>query len=290
MFQYPKPSSEVAVVIPTYREFLSQSERLSLQRCLDILGLHPIVFVAPEGLDLAPEVRAAQKNGARVFRFNVRYFRGIEGYNQLLLSQTFFERFLTFRYILIHQLDVLVFADELLDWCGRGFDYIGPPWPENDPAIIWAAKRCSLPRRALASIRILPKSRVGNGGFTLRNVRAALNSLRILSLGVRLWSGNEDIFWSFYVKSYLPWFKLPDTRTALAFGFEKDPERCFEMNGRRLPFGCHKWEVHGPAFWHRVLTRPDDGVAIAMEFEGRVADGTTDFTSSLKSPNVVSTK
>lgn len=46
-----------------------------------------------------------------------------------MLSAEFYERFLAWDYILLCQTDAFVFRDELADWCARGYDYIGAPWP-----------------------------------------------------------------------------------------------------------------------------------------------------------------
>ena len=41
--------------------------------------------------------------------------------------------------------------------------------------------------------------------------------------------------------------------SALSFAFETNPRACFELNGRRLPFGCHKWWHHDREFWEAYL-------------------------------------
>jgi Protein of unknown function (DUF5672) len=46
-----------------------------------------------------------------------------------------------------------------------------------------------------------------------------------------------------------PTFRIPPPETALSFAFETNPRECFELNGRRLPFGCHKWWLHDREFW-----------------------------------------
>jgi hypothetical protein len=248
---FKRPKHEVAIVIPTYRSALEAEERQSLHQCVEVLGSHPIVFVTPEGLELAPEVKALKK--AKVVRFDPKYFANIVGYNRLMVSPFFYQQFIDFRYILIHQLDVFVFQDVLLDWCRRGFDYVGAPWAEGEPWIAEGIEKVPL-RRVLAKMGIRSRCLVGNGGFSLRNVRSCLLALRLLAYGARTYPENEDMFWSFYVTAYLPWFKIPDPMTALRFSFECEPEVCYERNGRRLPFGCHKWHVYGSEFWRRVMS------------------------------------
>src|SRR4051812_47391380 len=133
------PEQEVAVVIPTYRSVLDSDERKSLSQCIKVLGSYPIIFVAPLGLELAPEIR--QLNNIQVIRFPAHYFAGIAGYNALMLSPAFYQAFSEFRYILIHQLDVFVFRDALSEWCRYDFDYVGAPWEEDAPWIAGGVTR-----------------------------------------------------------------------------------------------------------------------------------------------------
>ena len=73
--------------------------------------------------------------------FDPAYFTSIQGYNRLLLSTEFYQRFLGSAYLLICQLDVFVFRDELAGWVARGYDYVGAPWVSSTagqrPASTW---------------------------------------------------------------------------------------------------------------------------------------------------------
>jgi hypothetical protein len=31
------------------------------------------------------------------------------------------------------------------------------------------------------------------------------------------------------------------------------PRLCFELNGRKLPFGCHAWQRYDRGFWEPYL-------------------------------------
>jgi hypothetical protein len=66
-----------------------------------------IVFVQPEGLE--NDYITKKYSNISVESFPKRYFENIEGYNELLLSASFYERFLDTKYILIYQLDAFVF-------------------------------------------------------------------------------------------------------------------------------------------------------------------------------------
>ncbi|MBS1214713.1 MAG: uncharacterized protein H6R26_3330, partial [Proteobacteria bacterium] len=64
---------------------------------------------------------------------------------------------------------------------------------------------------------------------------------------------NEDHFWSDDAVRYVPGFKVASFETGLRFSFEVAPRLCFEMNGGRLPFGCHAWQKHDRTFWEPYL-------------------------------------
>ena len=147
----------MAVVIPVHRAGLSATETIALTQCCRILGSHPIVFVSPEDLDAGAALAVAAQAGVapRVERFPARWFGSTGTYNALMLSSDFYERLAQHEHILIHQLDAFVFSDALERFCALGYDYIGAPWSHRDDG----------------------SRRVGNGGFSLRRVSAALRVL-----------------------------------------------------------------------------------------------------------------
>lgn len=114
---------EVSVVIPMYTTQLNDFEVLSVRRTFDVLRDHDIVIIKPQSLDLQPLDQLLSGANCRVESFEDAYFQGRTGYNRLMMSPTFYERFLSSRYILICQTDVFIFSDRLLDWCKKDYDY-----------------------------------------------------------------------------------------------------------------------------------------------------------------------
>lgn len=163
-------------------------------------------------------------------------------YSRMMISPEFYLRFRKYEYILIYQLDCLVFSDELIQWCDRGWDYIGAPWLKN------------YGNNAKSGFQA-----VGNGGFSLRNVESHIKVLMqgeksietIHKFRTSLGAGheNEDGFWSYYAKKVIPEFKVPEPQAAIPFSFECDPRQLFRMHGNQLPFGCHAWERWDRPFW-----------------------------------------
>ena len=159
----------VKIVIPIYKSYFGVLEEKSFLRCVNILKNYPIVLVQPEELDSSfitkkfPEVI--------VETFTKDYFEGISGYNKLLLSSSFYERFLDSEYILIHQLDAFVFKDVLTEWCKKGYDYIGAPWiatQHNHFVMKSFNKLVTLFNNKNCNERKQIFYKVGNGGFSLR--------------------------------------------------------------------------------------------------------------------------
>ena len=238
-------AGQAMVVVPVYKAQPNALEAVSWARCLEVFPTTPIALVAPEGLDLAAYLRPEHQEARpiHVVRFDPGFFRSTETYSRLLISAAFYQAFASYEFILVHQLDVFVFRDELADWCARGYDYIGAPWFDVD----WLAEaRHTWPPETRDNV-------VGNGGFSLRRVAPALKLLTEMPKVAELWGGNEDQFWAFRAPACTP-FKIPTLEEALAFSFEVWPERAFARNGSKLPFGCHGWSRdHMLEFWRPVL-------------------------------------
>ncbi len=263
-----------AVVIPIYRLPLTAEEEQSLRQLQCHLWRYDTYFVVPESLE-DPSFLLRE---AKVLRWADSYFEGLAGYNRLMLSRSFYRAFREYSYILICQLDSLVFSDELESWCRRGLDYVGAPWFRGHRGDttqgLWA---------------------VGNGGFSLRKVATFLKVLeakglwmtpadcaaqsgRILgypmlrraylraktfahSIGyknnigyfIRHFAAHEDLFWSTYARLIEPSFRIPRPEEALGFAFEHAPRHCFALTNERLPFGCHAWDKIDREFWQPFL-------------------------------------
>lgn len=259
------------VVIPIYKAIPKSEERESLAQCLRVLHEASLCFVAPAGIDDTwyKEFVERESRSFRIESFASKYFQGIEGYNKLLLSPLFYERFKDYDYMLIYQLDAWVFRNELDYWCGLGYDYIGAPWFENygtyeDGNKLWA---------------------VGNGGFSLRRIQYFIGLLEhngpikdANTLGLTSSLKNriykflyakgyqnrvsyfrkdptlfEDVFYTVYLKGTRFKAKVPSAEEAALFAFEKSPSYLYSLTGK-LPFGCHAWEKNEyESFWGKYI-------------------------------------
>jgi hypothetical protein len=240
------------VAIPVYKTTPDANEVSSFKQCLKILSGHSIVVVAPQSLD-TKQYETISGNTISVVRFDDAYFKDTEGYNRLMLSADFYKNFSAFKYILIYQLDAWIFRDELNEWCNKNYDYIGAPWTGHEWAK-FAAGHLTLVRTVLYKLGYRKFDVVGNGGLSLRKVRSFIFNLNFFERAVRSFEGNEDAFFSYFINSYNPFFRIPSSKIALNFSFDIHPEVSFSMNNDQLPMGCHAWNKNWD-FWNKYINR-----------------------------------
>ncbi len=103
------------IAVPIYKDFkkLGSNELVSLTRLCDILGKHSIILFGSTGFDWEQYISFAKKHAANplVKEFKPEFFRGIKGYNELLISVDFYKNSRHGVYILIYQLDAFVFRE-----------------------------------------------------------------------------------------------------------------------------------------------------------------------------------
>ena len=249
--------SEVTVVIPIYKTALLDFEITSLNRCIEILGQYSIVFVQPESLDASAinfEGRISSE------KFPDHYFKNVFGYNRLMLTDSFYERFTDSKYILIYQLDAYVFKDELLYWCSKNYDYIGAPWIASPNTGIKKILSLFDSKRKKERSKIFYK--VGNGGLSLRKVNShiaiAKKMKSVIEENLNRSKDDfrimEDVFWS-SIPDQDPTFLIPNYEEALGFAFDRKPELALKLNNHNLPFGCHGFEkTKVKDFWAKIIT------------------------------------
>jgi len=274
---------EVVIAIPVYKVIPDKYEQASLSQCIEVLSKYEFCIFTYRDLDISYYIQLLGKSGIKykIEYFDEWYFRKVHGYNKLLLSREFYERFSEYKYMLIYQLDAYVFSDELMYWCSTDYDYIGAPWFENFGL----------------THKVSDLVAVGNGGFSLRKISSYLSvfdymkehdkrisacnywnrhlwktyykySLRFIisrfvgkSNTLRHFQNstiNEDAFWSQVVPEAFEAFKVASIADALRFSFEADPPYLLQRNGGKLPFGCHAWQkMNFDSFWSNYI-KPDE--------------------------------
>jgi len=263
----------IAVLLPLFQNHMAPNEVISYNHLRKYLSSYELIIIKPQSLELA---KLAQKK----ISFPDHFFRSIPDYSRLLLTSQFYEAFEDYDYVLIYQLDCLVFSEGLRYFCELGYDYIGSPLFQRyskKPVI----------------------SRVGNGGLSMRRVNAflnVLNSPRYVDVSIPFvqdfcsahlpdlsewpfqqrwlkkaqvlrsarkgaswyannYTMNEDLFWSDRARLFFPDFKICPIEVALKFAFDKNPRYCFEKNNHQLPFGAHAWAKWDRSFWEPHLLK-----------------------------------
>lgn len=255
----PLPPERLSVAIPVYRPSLDPWEAISLDSAVRALGGHHLVLVKPDGLDTS-ELEGRYRFGG-VEPFDPGYFATVRDYNRLLLSAGFYQRFLRSQFLLVCQLDVFVFRDELARWVERGYDYVGAPWVSRTAAGTQLHRlRMHLSKLVLGArdrvYRWETRNRVGNGGFSLRSV-ATHHRLSIQMkddieryLAHQTHHFNEDIFWSVEPGKRGLAHRTPPLEEALSFSWDINPARLHRLAGGRLPMAAHGWYKPGRlGFW-----------------------------------------
>ena len=230
---------DVIIIIPIYKEKLSETENISLNQLRNVLKDYSICFVAPEKLKSLPTIM-----GEKVKYFSDDNFANIESYSRLLLDYRFYQLFADYNYMLIYQLDAFVFDDKLKYFCSLGYDYIGSPMPNFQ-----LRKTHTLPNLKNNNIDI------GNGGFSLRKISSCINvtknkepiylkfstytGVSISTLKNRL---AEDRFFAFCGKDNTIDFSIPSFSVANKFAIMYNLSHSYErISENNLPFGCHGW-------------------------------------------------
>ena len=220
-------ASGVCVVIPLYKDRLSDGEADSLSQCLRVLSpRHDIALVC--GNSFRGDTGHAEENSrVRFERFDDAYFRDIAAYSRLCVTPDFYERFAAYTHILLYQLDGYVFRDDLCDrWLK--YDYVGAPW-------CLACPTCS----PQCWIRDL----VGNGGVSLRSVSKCLSVVQHTALAT---PHPEDVF--AFTSRFNPAaasLSRPQCRESLLFSLETEARRGYGVTGT-VPSFCHKLAQYDP--------------------------------------------
>ena len=260
----------VAIVIPYHKKTISKTEETSIKQLTKFLGSYDKFLVLPESIK---KVSFKIPGVVKIINFPNEYFTSVPKYCEMLNTKWFYDKFLNYEYILIYQLDVLVFSNQILEWCNKAYDFIGAPF--FNPLI---GKLSFKPGHPVSG---------GNGGFSLRKVSSFLKVIDLaeklatrtstnpiirklwfltavltnrshkiwLDAVPQIYPFNEDGFWSYEAPKYYNKFKVADFKEALKFSFEKEPRKCFELNNHQLPFGCHAWSKYDPEFWNKFILK-----------------------------------
>jgi hypothetical protein len=270
-------TGKVAVIVPHHRFPLSRDEEISLWHLRTHLRRFDRFLIGP------PKLPVGFSDFELRF-FPQKFFQSVHSYSALLLSRPFYRAFRHYEFILIYQLDCLVFSGNLDYWCDQRWDYVGAPWfpafGQDTGQGLWTVGNGGLSLRKVSSAiqvlesKVLPEDPVKRGEQirwfrsqpflrrmaswlkTRLHARGYRNNVRLF---VRKYCEDphmhEDLFWSFEAKRFMPEFRIPVPEEAVAFSFEMAPRYCYEINNGKLPFGCHAWGKYDRAFWKEQILK-----------------------------------
>lgn len=233
--------NKTAIIVPVYNKRLTELEKISLRQIQRTFENDEIIVLCPRGIHIEDDY-----GNLRYEYFHDSCFESVYAYNRLMLSISFYKRFEMYEYILICQLDVFVFENQLDYFCKLNYDYIGAPWIEG---VFWFKDSEHF------------MWHVGNGGFSLRRVSAFIALLESKQDELLQVGANEDWVFSFQASDD---FKVAPMHIALKFAFERNIKKCYELNNYALPFACHAWWRYDLEFLKETVERY--GYAIKQEW------------------------
>jgi hypothetical protein len=276
-FERKVPASKrVAILVPlSNRPTLTDEEQISMRQMLHHLGNYDIYLIAPEGLDIGWK-------GCQTKWFPKKFFGSAAAHGKLLMHRFFYREFLDYEFVFFHHLDSLAFSDQLEEWCSAGIDYIGPPWiPCDDSPWVdrprvgnggFTLLRVESAIKSITNLYLAEPSSYWFSRFTSYSPKWVVKLLaKFNELVPNIWvvrrllqewhemenpaphNRNNDIFWSDQAVSYFPDFKVASLEEGLRFAFEVAPRKCLEMNGGKMPFGCHAWAQWDREFWEPFI-------------------------------------
>lgn len=276
------------IIIPIYKENLSETESLSLNRCLTILGKHKICIVTFKQLNISAYRKIIDRHKIKTHceYFNKKYFtNGTIGYNKLMLSKSFYHRFRRYTFMLIYQLDGYVFRNDMDYWCKKDFSFIGAP-------VFEGYSQCNSESASLGYM---------NGGVSLRKTKDMYNILRqaikiqtfeksyekgnifkkLLTILKIVFGGgtvlegegyNEDcllsrllidkinsfasrpIFWKMLFNCDTIQYKMPSFSESYHFSFDENEEHLFSLMKGETPSFCHTFHrITKRKFWSKLI-------------------------------------
>lgn len=266
------------IVIPIYR-IPTPNEETSIKNTLSKFQEYDCSFVIPKGLnEYAGNSNAKEKlkndyPSAMQIEVDNRWLGpglGVQGYNEMMLSKSFYERFVNYKYILICHPDAWVFRNDLKEWIDKNYDVVGAPWISRPHfmSCLWLRtqppslyiykllKKIGITKNIVSTMSEKPGF-VGNGGFSLRKVKSIIRVCETHEDIIKKYVAsvdaefNEDVFWARVPEN----FKYPTQYEALSFSIDRHPRMCYVINEENLPMACHGYATSTKHinFWSKFI-------------------------------------
>lgn len=246
--------NDCCVIIPIYNIKPTDNEILSIKRTVSVLlSDYDVYYVCSKKLELDNYREIAD---LKVITFDEKFFKSNKTYSRLLLSEMFYNAFMSYKYMLIAQTDTYIVDTNyrLSYFLEMNYDYIGAQWAKGPFFKPYTTKD----RIKLLFVHNPSEIHVGNGGFSLRNVKKSRELVRMKKYYIAfLWRFNEDLFFSneaykclsrdvnakpskYYTISYMP---APE-HISKQFALETNMKE--EIDKGNIPFAVHAFEKYYP--------------------------------------------
>lgn len=238
----------IALITPTHKSNLDELELRRLHISLALNSQFPHYFVVPETLDC--KSLESQFPNSKFMFFIPDYFRSVQSYNQLLLSEEFYLAFESYVNVVILQTDAFL-RKNIRPILTLGYDYIGAPWQR--PFSVSIHKNEFHPNNRRHALKSRVKVQVGNGGLSIRNVESMIKAIRFAKsrpYAPNILSGghNEDLVLSYL--STICNFNVPDVKTAAGIFTENYWHPQIQIDSI---FGFHALEKYNPDLENRLM-------------------------------------
>lgn len=225
---------KLCIVTPIWKIELTPNELKNIIFSLNLNSEYDHYFVCPKNLNIE-FYKNMFSNSYFVF-YDDFYFENIKGYNVLLQSSFFYEKFHDYYFMLILQTDALLVknVNSLVEY---DFDYIGAPW-ENSLILPRYVFKNKIVTMFLKKIGLREKCYVGNGGLSIRKIGVFIKVCK--KYDVINWL-NEDMRFSLLgVKKII---EIPDLDFSKDIFFEKTNKCIGEFPD---VYGYHAMEKYYP--------------------------------------------
>ncbi len=245
--------AKTAILIIVHKPILNELEKISIAQAFSIFNKRDIYFIVPSNLNLSFYIKHFPK--AFFYKIEEKWLSNYVNFNKFKLQPFLYESFLKYEFVLFYEPDCFIFSDNLDYFASLKLDYIAPKWPKKT-VISWFENAKVYPKylyffHRITSYKFL--NMVGNGGFSLRRTAVFYKLLSKHKNLAEKTTINEDLFISHILPFFNFNFKLAKPNEALKFGFDLNPEKCYEENNYELPMGCHAWFRNDEIFYEGNL-------------------------------------
>ena len=253
-----KKNNKMIIVIPIYNETPKQIEIASLKHFGETYNWkYDVRFICPKSFSVElinlyiKLINAPEKIYVQYKQYSDDYFKSTKAYSSLLKTNTFYNDFKDYEYMLILQTDVWVTNINNIDeFIEESFDYIGAPILTNKQH--WPGAPCC-----------------GNGGLSLRRIESFIeytsNKEFVDELNENpIWNDYEDVFFCVGVSRYM-YVDMPIWEDCALFAYDMNPDILWKkMDGQMPEIGIHAWPKNIP-FWEDKLDIPKEAIEEAYK-------------------------